>query len=124
MMINGNTGALLTFANTGTGTVNSIDQTNISSRGIILVVDLTTVAGGATCTVHIQGKDPVSLKYYDLLVSAALGAVATTILTVYPGCIASANVIANSPLPKTWRVQAVIGTATLGAGTIAGSLIQ
>ena len=55
----------------------------------------------------IQGKDHLSGKYYDLLVGVAITAIGTTILKVYPGIMASANVAASDILPLTWRVQFV-----------------
>jgi hypothetical protein len=97
----------------------SSDQRNWLRRGIKLVIDITANGGTGTLTVTIQGKDPGSGKYYTILASTALAAVATTTLTVYPGIAASANVAASDVLPSTWRVQAVVGTnnvtATIGA---------
>lgn len=101
------------------GTLTSNPQSNLFRRGIKLVIDLTAIAGGApTLTVTIRGRDKVSGKTYTILASAALGAVATTVLTVYPGIAPTANVAANDILPTTWDVQAVIA----GAGTITATI--
>jgi len=106
--------ALLTPAAQLVGAALSADQVNRGGRGIEVVVDITTL-GGTTpnYTVVIEGKDPVSGKYYPLLTSAALAAVATTVLTVYPGVTVAANLAASRPLPPTWRVT---GTTGGGAG--------
>jgi hypothetical protein len=103
----------------------STDQTNFEGRGLKLVIDVTAISGtSATLTVTIQGKDPVSGKYFNILVSAGLTATGTTVLTVYPGAAVSANVSANDILPKTWRVSYTITgttpsvTATIGAVVI------
>lgn len=121
---NSATGALLTLAAQGTGTVNGTDQSNPSQRGLHLVIDITAVGGTPTLTVTIEGKDPTSGKYYTILASAALSAVATTVLKVYPALAASANVAANDVLPSTWRVKAVVaGTTPSVTATIAASLI-
>lgn len=116
---------LVTLAAQGVGTVSSADQTNVGSRGVTVIVDITAITGTTpTLTVVIEGKDPASGKYFTLLSSAALNAVATTVLSVYPGLTASANVAANAALPKTWRVRTVTGgtgpsvTATIGACVI------
>lgn len=105
----------------GTGTVNSADQINTNGRGLILVVNITAITAGSL-TVTIQGKDVVSGVYYTLLASAALASTGTTVMTIYPGETASANVAANSPLPRTWRVSSVVATgpvtATVGASVI------
>lgn len=115
--------ALHTLAAAVAGTFNSPDQSNLNGRGVTVIVDITAV-GGTTpnLTVTIEGKDPVSGKYFTLLASAALGAIGTTVLTVYPGLAAAANLVANAVLPKIWRVRAVVGggvgaaiTATVGA---------
>lgn len=121
---NVDTGALITLAAASAG-VASADQVNSGCRGIKLVIDITAISGTSpTLTVTLQGKDTASGKYYTLLASAALNAVATTVLEVFPGAAVTANVSANSQLPRTWRVNTAIGgstpsvTATIGASTI------
>lgn len=102
---------------------NSANFNNNGGRGVKVVVDITALAGTSpTLTVIIEYKDPASGKFITLLSSAALAAVATTELTVYPGAVVTANVSANNSLPKTWRVRWVIGgtagpivTASIGA---------
>lgn len=117
---------LLTLTAQGTGTVTSSTQVNEKCRGLIVVVDITAISGtGPTCTVTIQGYDEKSGKNYTLLASTGLNATATTVLTVYPGCIASANAVANLPLPKYWNVKAVVaGTGPSVTATIAASVIR
>lgn len=88
-------------------THNSQDFDNLNHRGVQLVVDITAEeAGNSTHTivVTIQGKDPASGKYYTLLQSASLTGTGTTLLTVHPSVVASANVAASHVLPRTWRV--------------------
>ena len=58
----------------------------------------------------IQGKDAAG-TYYDILASAAVTAISTTVLRVYPGLVAVANGAISFPLPKTWRVEAVAADA-------------
>lgn len=98
------------------------NTTNANARGVMVVIDITAITGTTpTLTVVVQGFDPLSGKYFTLLASAALNAVATTLLTIYPGAAATANVSANLPLPKTWRISWTIAgttpavTATIGA---------
>lgn len=115
------TGPLITLTAQGNGTVNGTDQQNAQAMGIKVVVDITVITAGSL-TVTIQGKDPTSGKYYTLLASAALAAVATTILTVFPGAAVTANLSANDMLPANWRVIAVAVTGPITA-TIAASLL-
>lgn len=116
--------ALVTLTAAGAGTTNSADQANASGRGAIVVVDITVAGGTPTLTVTIQGKDAASGKYYDILTSTALATVATTALVVYPGITAAANLKVDQPLPRVWRVKAVVAgstpavTATVGAAVL------
>jgi hypothetical protein len=81
------------------------DNDNQSGRrSAIVVIDITAVTSG-TATFTLEGKDSVSGKYYTILASAALGAVATTVLRVDPNLTASANTIAKDIMPCEWRVK-------------------
>lgn len=119
------TGALITLSASAAG-VNGADQINPSRRGLKLVIDITAITGTTpSLTVTIQGKDPVSGKYFNILASAALTATGTTVLTVYPGLTAAANVTANDVLPRNWRViSAIAGTTPAVTATIAASLVN
>lgn len=88
-----------------TATLNSSDFTNYNARGLHVVVDVTAVGLTPSITVKIQGKDALSGKYYDLLTSAAITAVGTTALKVYPGVTVAANVAVSDVLPRTYRVR-------------------
>lgn len=104
-----------------TASGNSADQTNYNGKGVKVVINITAITAGSL-TVIIRAKDPVSGQYYTVLSSAALTATGTTVLTVYPGLPASANVSANDVMPRTWRVEYSIVTgpvsATIGAAVI------
>lgn len=107
-------------AQTGSSTL--VDQSNLDYRGLKVVVDITAISGtGASLTIVLEGKDTLSGKYFIVLSSAALTAIGTTVLTVYPGLAAVASLTANDLLPKTWRIRSVIAgttpsvTATIGA---------
>jgi hypothetical protein len=115
---------VLALAAAGLGTTN-IDRSNLNRRGLQLVIDITALTGtGPTLTVTIQGKDPTSGKFYTILASAALAAVATTVLRVYPGLTAAANLTANDVLPREWRVVATIaGTTPAVTATIAANFV-
>lgn len=90
-----------------TASSNSPDITNSRSRGVHVVIDVTAVPSVETVTFTVQGKDPLSGKYYDLLASAALVATGTVVLKVYPGLTAVSNLTASDVVPKTYRVKAV-----------------
>lgn len=90
-----------------TATVDGADQDNPEGRGLHVVIDTTAIAATPSVVPHIQGKDPLSGKYYDLLVGAAITGVSTVVLKVYPGITVAANLSASDILPKTWRVRMV-----------------
>jgi hypothetical protein len=92
-------------------TVNSNDQFNPNSKGLHLIVNVTSFTSGSY-TPHIQGEDPANPGvYYDILVGAAITATGTTVLKVYPGIGTLANGATSDLLPLTWRVQ-LIGAST------------
>lgn len=89
-----------------TATENSEDIVSPGGiRGVRVVVDATASAATPSVVAKIQGKDPVSGKYFDLLASAAITGTGTTVLVVYPGCIAVANEVANLPIGSIFRVR-------------------
>ncbi len=104
-------GTLLASASR-TATVTGIDMANDNYSCLTVILDVTTVPGVDTVTLAIQGKDPVSGKYYALLTGAAVSATGTTTYSVCPGITATANVSASAMLPRTWRVN-----VTHSAGT-------
>jgi hypothetical protein len=116
-----NISAVPALAAAGVG-ASGVDQVNINGAGVQVVVDITAISGaGATLTLIVEGKDPVSGKYFPLLTSAGLTAISTTVLTVYPGIAVTANVTASTIVPRSWRVRYTITgttpsvTATIGA---------
>lgn len=95
---------------------------NPDAKGIKVVVDITAVTT-TTCTVTIEGVDGASGKHYTILASTALGSVATTVLTVYPGLTAAANVTVNDHLPPRFNIKAVLSNGTSLTGTIGVSML-
>lgn len=85
-------------------TINSPDM-NLGHEGhAVFTCDITSVPGVDTVTFTVQGKDPVSGKYVDLLASAAKSTTGTFQLEVGPGIAVAANASANRLLPAVFRV--------------------
>ena len=82
------------------------------AKGVKVVIDMTAVPGVATVTPKIEFKDPTSGKWITALTGAAIVAISTVALTVYPGITVTANVSAADVIPDEWRV-----TCTHSAGT-------
>lgn len=104
-----------------TASANGADIDNSSGWAAIFTVDITTITGTTpTATFTVQGKDELSGKYYTILATTALNATGTTVLKVGAGLTASANLVANDLLPRTFRVICTTGgtvtnlTATVG----------
>jgi len=102
---------LTLFASAARTTTVNTEVTNTQYRGVIVVFDWTVEAATSTLTLHIEGKSTLGSNWYTMLSSAALTAVGTTVYRVYPGAIASANLIADDWLPPTWRFRVAVGDA-------------
>jgi hypothetical protein len=103
--------------------VNSEEFDNYEGRGLILQIDVTAIAATPSVVPTIQGKDPASGKWYDILAGAALVAVATVELRVYPGLTAVANLVASDVLPKSWRLEMVHADADSITYSVGASVI-
>jgi hypothetical protein len=123
-MYNKNLLNVLSLNAQGAGTVQSSPLHNPYGRGVKLVVDVTAVSGTPSLVVTLQGHDPSSGKNYTILASAAITAVGTTVLTVYPGLTVAANSVANDVLPIQWNVKAVISGTTPSVTATVGASLQ
>lgn len=94
------------------------------ARGVQVVVDLTAFTTAASLTVTIDAQDVTSGKWYNLLTSTALAAVATTVLRVYPGLVAVNNLTVNDVLAETIRVTVTHGNANSTTYSVSAHLIQ
>jgi hypothetical protein len=93
-----------------TAAIQTAAMLNEDSQYLDVIVDITAWTAGSI-TLTLQGQDPASGTWYTLLASAALAAVATTVLRIGPGLTAAANLVANVALPRTWRVSVAVGGA-------------
>lgn len=103
--------------------LNDQDRSNEQQRGVVLTIDMTAVPGVDTVTFTIEGKDPLSGKYYTILASTALVATGTVILKVYPGLVAAANAAVNDVLPRAWRLKIVHSAGTNFTYSVSAQLI-
>ncbi len=79
---------------------------NRDSKGAHIIIDVTADPAAASVVFTVRGVDPASGKTYDILVSAAIVAVGTTVLTIYPAAVITANVSANAALPEEFIIHA------------------
>lgn len=122
---NKRTDALVSLQAASAGTTGTDTQVN-NHRGIILHINISAISGtGASLTVTLKGKDHLSGQYYTVLASSALTTTGLTVLRVYPGLTASANVTANDVLPGIYRIDTTIaGTTPSVTATVSAVLID
>ena len=85
---------------------------NTSQNGAFIIDITAGVTGTDTLTVSIQGFDPASRKWYNILVSTVLAAVATTVLRVGVDFANTDNLRAKDVLPRTFRIVATKNNTT------------
>lgn len=95
-----------------TATQNSSTQTNYNARGVKLFISATAIAATPSVVFTVTARDPIdTATWVTLLTSAAITGISETVLTIYPGITAAANVSVSDILPRVWRVTATHGDA-------------
>jgi hypothetical protein len=92
--------------------------------GVHVVVDVTAIVTAPSITVVLELQDVTSGKWYPLLTSAAITTVSTTVLRVYPGLVAAANLAANDVLTEALRVSVNHGNANSITYSVSAHLVQ
>lgn len=111
--VNRNTGTIVTLTTQGSGTVNSNPQVNATYRGVKCTFNQSAHTGTPSTTFAIQFQDVSSAAFVTYITSGAITADATpTVLTVYPGITATANVSLSDILARNWRVTTTVGGTT------------
>lgn len=82
-----------------------------------------TTVGTGSVTLDIQGKDPVSGKYYSILTGAAVTTNSTNVYKIHPGLTAAANAVANDMLPRTYRVVVTANNANSATYSVGAMLV-
>jgi hypothetical protein len=124
-----NNEAVKIFDSTSAGSAVTPKAFNIDNpgcTGLDLVIDITdeNLGGGAgSLTVTLEGVDPYG-KAYTIIASAALVAIAKTIVRVGRGLTAAANLVANSHVPAKLRVTLTHGNANPMVYTIGLNLVR
>lgn len=77
-------------------------------KGVMIAIDVTAVSGTTPAmVVKVQAWDPVSVQFIDIpdAVTASINATGQKILTIHPGCDASANVRVPAFVPRKYRIK-------------------
>ena len=108
-------------------TLQAVDLTNSSAKGVMVVLDVTLDAASASITLTISGKDAASGEFIALLVATAVAAVGTTTYIVYPGVAAAAEgvtKVVGFPLPLDWRVSIAVADADAMTYSVGAAYIR
>jgi hypothetical protein len=92
-------------------------------RGLHLVIDVTSVTASPSVVPTIDGYDPLSGIYYNLLTGSAIVATGTTVLKIYPGIATVANGAASDVVPATIRVTLTHADADSATYSVAAHLV-
>jgi len=87
-----------------TATNSTADFQNAAHPGAHFILDVTAVSGSASITLSVEGKDPVSGKYYTILTSGNIVAVNTYVFKIMPGITTATNQAAADFIPSEFRV--------------------
>ena len=94
-----------------------------SENSAHVIIDVTAITHTPVLTPTIQGFDPTSSKWYDILVATPISTVGTTVLKVGPGLGAIVGATAADILPQQWRVSIAVAdtdSATYSVGVAVG----
>lgn len=105
-----------------TTTQTSADIINPNHNSLSVILDV-TVPGTGSVTVSIDGKDPASGKYYNILTGAAVTTATTVRYRVSPSIASVANSIAQDILPRTFRVVVTHNNANAITYSVGYSLV-
>ena len=83
----------------------SADFMNHNAKGLHAIISVTAVIPTGSITPIIQGKDPVSGNYYDILQGLPITTVSTNVIKVFPGISAIVNSSASDILPRIYRLR-------------------
>lgn len=108
-------------ARTATPTANPL--TMEGARGVHVVIDVTAVTSTPSVVPTIDGYDPLSGKWYNLLTGAAITATGTTVLKIYPGITAVANGAASDVVPDVFRVVCTHADSDSATYSVAAHLV-
>ncbi len=109
-----------TFAGSATFTLATDWQYDARLKGLILITDVDVVSGSANMTITLEvgkaGPPPASdaqsrLAAYTVIATPAISASGLSILKVFPGASAVANLVANEYMAPRWRVVASLSAS-------------
>lgn len=80
-------------------------------KGLQVIINVTAIAATPSVVPTIEGYEEQAGVYYTLLTGAAITGTGLTVLTVYPGIAAVANLAVSNFLPPVWKLKMTHGDA-------------
>lgn len=94
-----------------TATPTAVDVKDDFVDGIQVIIDVSAVVATPSVVPTIDGYDPASDSWYNLLTGAAITTTGTTVLRIHPDIPAVANLTAQDFLPERYRIVMTHGDA-------------
>jgi hypothetical protein len=113
----------MSTATSRTTTFTSADVHNEHQEACHLNVNITT-PGTFSITPKLQGKDPVSGKYYDLIVGTAMTSTGMQTIKIGPGIAPAANAAAQDYLPPLWRAVVTANNANPAVYSVGANIMS
>lgn len=94
-----------------TVTPSTVEISDRYVKGIQVIINVTDSAATPSVVPTIDGFDPLSETWYNLLTGSAITGASQTILRIHPELAEVANLIAKDFLPKKYRIVMTHGDA-------------
>jgi hypothetical protein len=94
-----------------TATPTAFEFSPRNAKALTVFIDATAVTATPSVVCTIDGKDPLSGKYFNMLTSAAIATVSTKTMRIGPGLAAVANLTIADFLPSAMRIVMTHGDA-------------
>lgn len=104
-------GSVIAFKNLSrvAATYNSANLSFPNAKRAHVVVNVVAVGGGpGTLVVKVQGFDPVSKGWYDILTFATINSISIVAGKIAAGIPVVTNLAVDDVLPETFRINAVV----------------
>lgn len=87
-----------------TATPTNFENEDRHVKGIQVVINVTASAATPSVVPTIDGFDPLSETWYNILTGSAITGASAVILRVHPELLAAANLTAQDFLPRKYRI--------------------
>lgn len=125
----GTAAPIINMVGQAAGTVNSPAQTSIANNGADCTISGLVSTGGPSVTFAIQGFDAIANAWQTRVISGSLTAPANATISLHTGNQITSlptgiSAAAALPLPRVWRVQAVVTGGTGLTGKVGCNLTR